>query len=175
MDLHSTFPGIADLKLRARRRVPHFVWEFLESGTGIDATLRRNRRLWIGWVFCRRSCMVRWRAIRAHGSWATTFPCPLASPPIGMSGLIGPNAEKLLARAAAEASLPYTLSTVASQSPENMAPHIGQTAWYQLYPPKDPDIRKDMLNRIKSAGFSTLVLTADVPVASRRERQTRWV
>ncbi|MDX1743076.1 MAG: alpha-hydroxy acid oxidase [Ruegeria sp.] len=173
MDLHSSFPGIADLKRRARRRVPHFVWEYLASGTGTEATLHRNRSALDDVEFLPSilhgpiDCETSTRFLD------TGFPLPFGIAPIGMSGLIWPNAEQLLAQAAAKAGLPYTLSTVASQSPEDMAPHIGQNAWFQLYPPKDPGIRTDMLNRVRTAGFSTLVLTVDVPVASRRERQVR--
>ncbi len=173
MDLHSTFPGLADLKRRGRRRVPHFVWEYLDSGTGSEVTLRRNRTA---------LDRVTFMPSILHGSiefdtgtqfLGHDYPLPFGIAPIGMSGLIWPDAERLLARAAAEAGLPYTLSTVASQSPEDLATDIGQNAWFQLYPPKDPEIRADLLNRARSAGFSTLVLTVDVPVASRRERQVR--
>ncbi len=90
-----------------------------------------------------------------------------------MSGLFWPDAERLLAAAAAKADIPYGLSTVAAQTPEAVAPHLGKHGWFQMYPPRDPGIRTDMLKRAKDAGFSTLVLTVDVPVASRRERQTR--
>ncbi len=173
MDLHSTFPGIADLKRRARRRLPHFVWEFLDSGTGTDATRQRNRNALNRVGFLPSILHGPIEFDTGTRFLDHDFPLPFGIAPIGMSGLVWPGAERILARTAAEAGLPYTLSTVASQSPEDMAPHIGQKAWYQLYPPKDPDIRKDMLSRIKAAGFSTLVLTVDVPVASRRERQTR--
>src|SRR5690606_18032889 len=67
----------------------------------------------------------------------------------------------------------YALSTVASQTPEFVAPALGRHGWFQMYPPRDPEIRKDMLRRAQEAGFSALILTVDVPVASRRERQTR--
>jgi L-lactate dehydrogenase (cytochrome) len=90
-----------------------------------------------------------------------------------MSGLMWPDAEQLLAQAAAKAGLPYCLSTVATQSPEDIAPHLGDHGWFQMYPPRDEDIRRDMLARAKAAGFKALILTVDVPVASRRERQTR--
>jgi L-lactate dehydrogenase (cytochrome) len=90
-----------------------------------------------------------------------------------MSGLIWPDAERRLAAAAARAGLPYSLSTVASRTPEDLAPVLGQHGWFQLYPPREPAIRTDMLRRAKTAGFSALILTVDVPVASRRERQTR--
>ncbi|KUJ79386.1 alpha-hydroxy acid oxidase [Ruegeria profundi] len=173
MDLHSSFPGIADLKRRARRRVPHFVWEYLASGTGTEATMHRNRAALDDVEFLPSILHGPIECETGTRFLGKDFPLPFGIAPIGMSGLIWPNAEQLLAQAAAEAGVPYTLSTVASQSPEDMAPHIGQNAWFQLYPPKDPEIRTDMLNRVRSAGFTTLVLTVDVPVASRRERQVR--
>jgi L-lactate dehydrogenase (cytochrome) len=90
-----------------------------------------------------------------------------------MSGLIWPDAERLLARCAVESGIPYCLSTVASRTPEEVGPSAGDRGWFQLYPPRDPGILSDMLARVRNAGFHTLVLTADVPVASRRERQRR--
>ncbi len=101
------------------------------------------------------------------------YPLPLGIAPVGMSGLIWPDAERLLAAAGKRLGIPYTLSTVASQTPETVAPHLGTHGWFQMYPPRDPEIRADMLSRAKAAGFKALVLTVDVPVASRRERQVR--
>lgn len=105
--------------------------------------------------------------------FGNTLPLPFGIAPVGMSGLIWPDAEGHLARCGARNCIPYSMSTVASQAPEDLAPHLGPEAWYQLYPPKDEGIRKDMLARARDAGFKVLVLTVDVPVASRRERQTR--
>lgn len=102
-----------------------------------------------------------------------TLDIPVGIGPVGMSGLIWPDAECILARAAAKAGIPYTLSTVASQTPEDVASALGDHAWFQLYPPRDPDVRRDMLHRAQKAGFTTAVLTADLPAASRRERQIR--
>lgn len=173
MDLHSTFPGVDDLKARARRRVPKFVWEYLDSGTGAEATKARNRAA---------LDRVGFAPSILHGTQDTStscsflgqdYPLPVGIAPVGMSGLIWPDAECTLARAAATAGIPYCLSTVASQSPEDLAPHLGKNAWFQLYPPKDEGIRHDMLARARDAGFTGLILTVDVPVASRRERQTR--
>lgn len=173
MDLHQSFPAISDLRARARVRIPHFVWEYLDSATGTEATLRRNRA-----EFDR----VLFRPSILHGEIACDpsarlfghdFPLPFGVAPVGMSGLIWPDAERRLAAAAARAGLPYSLSTVASRTPEDLAPVLGQHGWFQLYPPREPAIRTDMLRRAKTAGFSALILTVDVPVASRRERQTR--
>ena len=90
-----------------------------------------------------------------------------------MSGLIWPDAEGHLARAAAVQTSPMRCPPSQRQSPEDLAPHLGAEAWFQLYPPRDEAIRRDMLQRARDAGFGKLVLTVDVPVASRRERQTR--
>jgi len=90
-----------------------------------------------------------------------------------MSGLMWPDAEGHLARASARHNIPYGLSTVATQTPEDLAPHLGDHAWFQMYPPRDEAIRLDMMQRATSSGFKTLILTVDVPVASRRERQIR--
>jgi L-lactate dehydrogenase (cytochrome) len=173
MNAHAKYPAISDLKSRARSRIPHFVWEYLDSATGVEATQRRNRTA-LDQVLLNPSIL--------HGEFAPDLstkllgrdhPLPIGIAPLGMSGLIWPGAEQMLARMAAREAIPYTLSTVASQLPEDVGPHAGDQGWFQLYPPRDPVIRDDILNRAKGAGFHTLVLTVDVPVASRRERQTR--
>ncbi|MEM1004405.1 MAG: alpha-hydroxy acid oxidase [Pseudomonadota bacterium] len=173
MDLHSTYPGIHDLKRRARRRLPHFVWEYIDSGTGTDTARQRNRHALDAVVMAPSILHGEQEPDTSARLFGHTYPLPFGIAPIGMSGLVWPDAERLLARAAAAADIPYTLSTVASQAPEDMSAALGDRAWFQLYPPKDPDIRLDTLNRARTAGFQTLVLTVDVPVASRRERQTR--
>jgi L-lactate dehydrogenase (cytochrome) len=170
---YTKFPAISDLKKAARRRIPHFVWEYLDSGTGLEATLQRNRAK-LDEVLFQQSIL--------HGEFVpniqTTFlgrnyAVPFGIAPVGMSGLIWPDAEKMLARTATAEGIPYTLSTVATQTPEDVATHHGGQGWFQIYPPRDAEIRADMLKRAKDAGFHTLVMTVDVPVASRRERQTR--
>ena len=173
MDLHAKFPGLYDLKLKARHRIPKFVWEYLDSGTGDEVTKHRNSDM-----FDR----IKFEPSILHGEFTPdlsttllgqTHALPIGIAPVGMSGLMWPDAEQLLAQAAAKAGLPYCLSTVATQSPEDIAPHLGDHGWFQMYPPRDEDIRRDMLARAKAAGFKALILTVDVPVASRRERQTR--
>jgi len=173
MDLHANYPELADLRRRAKRRIPKFVWEYLDSATGAEATKNRNRQSLDRIGFMPSILHGEFTPDLTSPLFGNDFPLPFGIAPIGMSGLIWPDAEGHLARAAARANIPYCLSTVATQSPEDLAPHIGDNAWFQMYPPRDPDIRTDMLNRAKAAGFNGLILTVDVPVASRRERQTR--
>lgn len=173
MDLHSRYPGLSDLKTRARARIPHFVWEYLDSGTGVEATQARNREMLDTVLFQPAILEGEVAADLACAFLGRAYPVPFGIAPLGMSGLIWPRAEKLLAAHAGTAGIPYTLSTVATEVPEAVGPLANGQGWFQLYPPRDPGIRADMLARAKGAGFDTLVLTCDVPIASRRERQTR--
>lgn len=173
MTLHAKYPAISDLRSRAKRRIPHFVWEYLDSATGDEATLHRNRAA-LDAVLLQPSILHgEFDPDLSTGFLGQTFPLPFGIGPVGMSGLIWPGAKQSLARAGARASIPYTLSTMATQTPEDVAPALGDHGWFQLYPPRDESILDDMLARATGAGFATLVLTVDVPVASRRERQTR--
>ena len=173
MDLHSTYPGLDDLRARAQRRIPKFVWEYLDSATGTEATKSRNRAALDRIGFMPSILHGAQQPDLSRSLLGHSFPLPFGVAPVGMSGLIWPDAERRLARFAASAGMPYTLSTVATQTPETVGAVAGAEGWFQLYPPRDPAVLADLLERAWSSGFRTLVLTVDVPVASRRERQTR--
>ncbi len=173
MNLHARYPAISDLKSRARQRIPKFVWEYLDSATGNEATLRRNRAALDRVLFTPSILHGELPVDLSTTLCGTKYPMPFGISPVGMSGLIWPDAERKLARAATKAGLPYSISTVATRTPEDVAPRLNGNGWFQMYPPRDEGIRTDMLKRAKDAGFSTLILTVDVPVPSRRERQVR--
>ncbi|TVP71841.1 MAG: alpha-hydroxy-acid oxidizing protein [Rhodobacteraceae bacterium] len=173
MTLNLRFPALTDMKRACRRRVPYFVWEYLDSATGTESVKPRNRAALDQILF--RPAILRGPItpdLRTR-LFGQEFSLPLGVAPVGMSGLIWPGAEAALARMAAHHRLPYCLSTVATQLPETIGPIAGDMGWFQLYPPKDPDIRADLLRRARAAGFKVLVLTVDLPGPSRRERQLR--
>lgn len=173
MDLMTKYPALSDLQRRARKRIPHFAYEYLVSGTGTEATTRRNRSMLDELRFMPavlRGPQAPELGVELLGK---ALPLPFGIAPVGLSGIMWPDAERLLAGFAARAGIPYSLSTVAAASPEDVAPHLGENAWFQLYPPKSPEIRSDMLRRARETGFDTVAITVDVPVPSRRERQTR--
>jgi L-lactate dehydrogenase (cytochrome) len=171
--LDPRFPAIADLRARARRRVPAFAWEYLDSATGEERTAARNRAALDAVRFMPAILGGEQVVDLSARLLGRDHPLPVGIAPLGMSGLIWPDAERHLARLGAAAEIPYCLSTVAAALPEEVAPHMGRDGWFQLYPPRDAGIRADILARVRTAGFRTLILTADVPVASRRERQVR--
>lgn len=173
MDMDLIYPALSDLRRRCRTRVPHFVWEYVDSATGTEAVKTHNRSALDAVLF--RPAVLRGKIVP---DLKTTFlgvdyTVPFGIAPLGMSGLIWPGAEQALAALAAREHLPYGLSTVATRLPEEIGPIAGAMGWFQLYPPTDPAIRRDLLARAKNSGFQTLVLTVDVPGTSRRERQRR--
>jgi L-lactate dehydrogenase (cytochrome) len=173
MDLFQKHPAITDLKSAARRRMPWFVFEYLESATGTESVHLRNRAGLDRVLFMPSILHGEFVPDTSVTLFGRTHALPFGISPVGMSGLFWPDAERRLARAATKAGLPYGLSTVASRTPEEVGPHLDGNGWFQMYPPRDEGIRRDMLARAKAAGFTGLILTVDVPVASRRERQTR--
>lgn len=173
MDLDLRYPAVSDLRLQARKRIPHFAFEYLDSGTGAELQVHRNRTA-LDAVWFRPAILPG----QVDPDFTTSFlgqshARPFGIAPIGMSGVIWPGAEAMLASFARRAGLPYCLSTVATRLPEEIGPHSGDRGWFQLYMPADPDIRRDILRRARESGFTKLVLTVDVPDDSRRERQRR--
>ncbi len=173
MDLDNAFPALSDLRARCRRRVPHFVWEYLDSATGTESAKARNRTVL-------DTIRLRPAALRGRITpdmttrfLGTDYSLPVGISPVGMSGLIWPGAEQALARLGAAERLPYGYSTSASRLPEEVGPLAGDMGWFQLYPPTDPEIRRDILRRARDSCFRVMVLTVDLPGTSRRERQRR--
>lgn len=171
--LHTQYPAISDLARRAKQRIPHFAWEYLDSGTGIEDCVARNREALSAITLTPQFMKGVLEPDLRTTLFGVEYTAPFGVAPVGLTGLMWPGAEKILAKAAAEQGVPYTLSTVATEAPETIGPLVGGMGWFQLYPPRDEALRKDLLTRAKAAGFTTLIVTADVPTGSRRERQTR--
>ena len=172
-DLADRYPLIEDLERRARRRVPHFAWEYLDSGTGDEAAVRRNRSALEEVMLTPELLKGPLTPDTTTELFGRTYASPIGIAPIGLSGLIWPGADVALARAAADRGIPHTLSTVATGSLEDVAAVAGEHGWFQLYPPREDELRDDLLERVADAGYTTLVVTADVPFPSRRERQKK--
>lgn len=173
MDLMQRYPAVSYLAARARRRIPHVAWEFLESGTGSDACVARNAASFEAVELVPQFLKGKLKPAIATRLFDFEYAAPFGIAPIGQSGFIWPGAEAILAATAAEFRLPYCLSTVASRSIEEIGPLARGMGWFQLYTPRDEGVTDDLLARAERAGFSTLLVTADVPVPSRRERQFR--
>ncbi|MBN1833226.1 MAG: alpha-hydroxy-acid oxidizing protein [Deltaproteobacteria bacterium] len=173
MSLEQRYPTVWDLQRKARKRLPHFSWAYLETGTGDEQGLIRNQERMANVTLIPRILKGEVKPDMATLLFGQEYASPFGVAPIGLTGLIWPKADRILARTAKRYRLPFCLSAMGSDTPETIAPLVGDMGWFQLYPPRDKEIRDDLLQRAKASGFKTLVVTADAPVLSRRERMMR--
>ncbi len=167
------YPAIEDLARKAKKRIPKVSWEYLESGTGDEDLLNRNAEAFKKINFLPRFCKGELQADCSTTLFGRTYAAPIGVAPVGLTGLMWPKVEEYLAASCARFHIPFCLSTLATSTPEIVGPHCGDMGWFQLYPPKDQDILNSLLQRAKDSSFHTLVITADIPMPSLRERTKR--
>ncbi len=172
-NLTNRYPSIESLRQRARQRIPFFAWEYVDSGTGNGGCMRRNQEALESVTLVPHYMKGVFQPDTSTSLFDVDYNVPFGVSPVGLTALMWPRAERILAKAAADHRFPYTLSTAATEAPETIGPLTNGMGWFQLYPPRDPKIRRDLLLRAKDNGFTTLLVTADVPVAGRRERQVQ--
>ncbi len=174
MAAHSDrYPLISDLRTRASRRLPSFAWAYLDSATGDERAMHRNEEALAEIELVPQMLKGPLAPDTSVTLFGQEFASPIGIAPVGMSGLIWPGPDLVLADLARRENIPHTLSTVATTDPETVGPRVGNNGWFQLYAPRDRAIRDDLLDRVEAAGFNVLVVTADVPAPSRRERQRK--
>jgi len=168
-----TITCIEDLRALARRRVPKAFFEYADSGSYNEETLRANRAD-LETIKLRQRVMVD----VSERSLATTIvgqkvSAPLALAPIGLCGMQYGDGEILSAQAAEEANIPFILSTMSICSIEQVATATTKPFWFQLYVIRDRSFSKDILMRAATAGCNALVLTVDLQVLGQRHRDIR--
>ena len=172
-NLEQRYPTVWDLKKKARKRLPQFSWAYLETGTGDEQCLIRNRERMANITLIPRFLKGELKPDLTTVLFGQEYASPFGMAPVGLTGLVWPNTDRILALTAKEYKLPFCLSAMGSDTPETIGPLVGDMGWFQLYPPRNKEIRDDLLKRVKASGFKTLVVTADAPVLSRRERMLR--
>src|SRR5215469_11676863 len=165
--------NIADLREIARRRVPGFAFEYVEGGAEDEATLRRNREAFSALRFVPQTLVDT--SGRSLGTSVFGRPCaaPLAIAPTGLNGMLHPDGDMALARAAAGFGIPYTLSTLSTTRLEDVAAKAGGRLWMQLYVMKNRAIAENIMARAAAAGYEALVFTSDANVFGSREWDKR--
>jgi len=168
-DAHS----IEDLRRLARRRLPRGVFDFFDGGAEDETTLRANRE-----SFERIGLRPRLLVDVQQPDLSTTIldgpaAAPIVIAPTGAIGAGWPNADVAIARVAARLGIPYTLSTTATNTIEEVARHAGGRLWFQLYVLRDAAFVQKLLRRAAGAGFEGLVVTVDLAVGGKRERDLR--
>ena len=165
--------NIADLREIARRRVPGFAFEYVEGGAEDEATLRRNREAFSALRFVPQTLVDTSGRSLATSLFGRPCAAPLAIAPTGLNGMLHPDGDMALARAAAAFGVPYTLSTLSTTRLEDVAARAGGRLWMQLYVMKNRAIAEDIMARAAAAGYEALVFTSDANVFGSREWDQR--
>jgi L-lactate dehydrogenase (cytochrome) len=164
---------IDDLRRLARRRLPRVVFDFVEGGAGDERTVARNRAAFERLLFRPRILVDVSKRDQATVVLGERLATPVLVSPTGMAGLCWPKGEVAAACGALAAGTIYTLSTHSSCSIEEVAAGAPGPLWFQLYVWQNRDLTRSFVERARDAGYRALVLTVDVPIISRRERDIR--
>lgn len=167
-----TIIDIHHARRQARRRLPRAVFDYLDGGAENERGLERNRAAFEGLRFRPRR-LVDVSSIDTSSSWlGETRPWPFVIAPTGLNGILWPDGDVALGRAAAAAGIPFCLSTAATTTIEDVARRVDGELWFQLYV-VTRELADSLTERAWNAGFRVLVLTTDVPVNGKRLRDLR--
>ena len=162
-----------DYRNAARRRLPRFLFDYIDGGANAEDTLQAN-------VADLRAVHLRQRVLKnvSELSLATEWfgqhsELPVILGPVGLSGMFARRGEVQAARAATKRGVPYVLSTLSICSLEEVAASSPSPIWFQLYVLKDRGFMRSMLERAQLAGVEILVFTVDLPVHGSRYRDAQ--
>lgn len=165
--------SISDYRELAKRRAPHFLFEYLDGGSYDEVTLRRNQS-------DLQEIALRQRVMRDVSALDLSTMLlgqrsrlPVALAPIGLAGMLARRGEVQAARAAREYGVPFTLSTVSVCSLEEVSQTAKDPIWFQLYMIRDRGFMRDLIARAQAANCSALMFTVDMPVPGARYRDYR--
>jgi L-lactate dehydrogenase (cytochrome) len=170
---NTKYPSIADLRNKAKSKMPKFAFEYLDGGCNDDHNLRKNtadlREIELVPQYLKSTVNVSLKT----SLFDTEYDAPFGIAPIGLQGLMWPKAPEILAKAAFENNIPFILSTVTTSNIEKIGEITQGKAWFQLYYPTKKEIRTDIINRAADTGYPVLVLLSDVPSFGFRPRDIR--
>lgn len=173
MNYDTRFPSIADLKQRARKRMPGFAFDYVDGAIDQEHGKRRNRAAWHEIILTPRYLRDVSRTDLRMRLFQHAYSLPIGVAPVGLGNMMWPGAELALASAAQRVNIPYILSTFSTTELEKIAQVAPDVCWFQLYVPKKVEVMDDLLARVQHAGYRVLVVTLDIPVGAKRNRELR--
>ena len=152
LEYNSSYPSIDDLRKKAQSKVPRFAFEYLDGGCNEDVNLYKNtaelREVELKPLYLAKHMGSDMRTeLFGH-----VYDAPFGVAPVGLQGLLWPNAPEILAKAAFKHNIPFILSTVSTSAIEKIAELTEGRAWFQLYHPADNKLRDDIIKRAEVAG-----------------------
>jgi len=165
--------NIADFREAARRKLPRFLFEYIDGGSYSETTLRRNGDDLAGIALRQRVLRDVSQIDLSTELFGTKQAMPVALAPIGLAGLNARRGETQAVRAAEKAGVPFTLSTVSACPLGEVAAAASKPFWFQLYMIRDRGFMRELLAQAVAAECSALVFTVDMPVPGSRYRDVR--
>jgi len=157
----------------ARRRLPRAIFDFFDGGAEDEGTLQDNRAAFERVRLLPKVLVDVAKADTAIELFGAPTRLPMAIAPTGGIGAGRAGAELMLARAAKAYGIPFTLATPSTVSLERVAKEAGGRLWFQLYVVRDREFREKLVERAKNNGYEALLVTVDLPVSGKRERDPR--
>ncbi len=165
--------NIFDLRDMAKRRLPKWLFEFVDRGTEDEVALHNNREAFERIQFKPRMLVdVSGRKLDTT-LYGKEHKMPIGIAPTGAAGMMWYKGELELARAARDAGVPFSLATGSITSMEEIAGEVGGTLWMQLYMWANRQLSHQLVRRASAAGFEALLVTVDGAVAGNREYNRR--
>ena len=172
-EINYNYPSVADLRNRAKSKIPKFAFEYLDGGCYDDVNLKKNTER-IRDIELKPKYLVDYKAPSLKTElFGHIYDAPFGISPIGLQGLMWPKSPEILAKAAFDHNIPFVLSTVTTASIERISEITEGKAWFQLYHPAEESVTKDILKRAEVAECPVLVILADVPSFGYRPRDIR--
>jgi (S)-mandelate dehydrogenase len=165
--------NIEDLRRMCRRRLPKIAFDFMEGGVEDERGIPANQAGFLRYGLLPRYLVDVSRRDQSTTLFGKTYASPFGFGPTGTMGLFRPGSELMLAEAARDANIPYVMSGASNASMEAAARVAPDHLWYQLYAATDGSLCADLVRRARDLGIGVLMLTVDVPVRTRRERNLR--
>lgn len=165
--------SVDDFRRVAERRLPRFLFDYIDGGAGAEVTLRRNTADWEAVQLNQKVLVDASRMDTSVELLGQKLAMPLVLAPVGMGGMTARRGEVQAKRAADKAGIPFCLSTVGICPMEEVSQVSSTPFWFQLYMLKDRGVVQDILNRAAAHGVDTLVFTIDLAVLGTRYRDIR--
>ena len=165
--------NIEDLRRLAKRRVPRAIFDFFDGGAEDETTLRDNRAAFERVRLLPKVLVDVSRVKTETDLLGKPSALPLAIAPTGGISAGRAGAELILARAAKAWGVPFTMATPSAFTIERVAQEVGGRLWFQLYCVRNIEFRNKLVARAKAAGYEAILVTVDLPVSGKRERDPR--
>ncbi len=164
---------VEDFRIAARRRLPKMVFDFVDGGADGELAVSANRASLDDVLFDPRFLVDVDDRDMSTKVFGTEVKVPLILSPSGLATIVHPDGEPAVAKAAADAGVIFSVSTASGYSLEEIADASHGRLWFQLYLWKSEEVVSSLITRAEQAGYEALVVTVDVPVVGKRERDLR--